>query len=197
MGPKSIHANPTTSINPFLTLNPLQASCENNRPVVTVNWSPGQYPPDFSGNTGYLVAKGPQGEDWSQNDYIMNSNRHINSYRDEAVQIGQSYRYSVFVDDETMNRVAGIWPEFRNGQVSMSNSAFQDITIPSCQNQNPSPQISRGDGNGDSKVDIYDFNLLVSNFNHNADTYPGLDFDNNGKINIFDFNQFISQGFRN
>lgn len=54
----------------------------------------------------------------------------------------------------------------------------------------------KGDANLDGKVDIFDFNLLVRQFNQETGNYINLDFDDNGVINIFDFNSFVSHGLK-
>lgn len=50
-----------------------------------------------------------------------------------------------------------------------------------------------GDLNGDGKVDIFDYNLLVANFGKTGT--PGFspaDIDKNGKVDIFDYNELVA-----
>lgn len=56
----------------------------------------------------------------------------------------------------------------------------------------PTPTTKPGDLNGDGKVDIFDYNLLVANFGKTGS--PGFipaDIDKNGKVNIFDYNILV------
>lgn len=48
-----------------------------------------------------------------------------------------------------------------------------------------------GDLNADGKVDIFDYNLLVTNFGKTGSNIVG-DIDNNGKVDIFDYNQLVA-----
>lgn len=51
----------------------------------------------------------------------------------------------------------------------------------------PSPGTVSGDINADRVVDIFDYNLLVSQFGQQGDALSA-DIDKNGKVDIFDFN---------
>jgi hypothetical protein len=48
-----------------------------------------------------------------------------------------------------------------------------------------------GDANGDGKVDIFDYNLVVSNFGRTGADIPG-DVNKDGKVDIFDYNLVIT-----
>jgi hypothetical protein len=50
----------------------------------------------------------------------------------------------------------------------------------------PSPAKS-GDLDGNNTVDIFDYNLLLTNFGRTGANIPG-DADSNGKVDIFDYN---------
>ncbi len=50
-----------------------------------------------------------------------------------------------------------------------------------------------GDLNGDGKVDIFDYNLLVTNFGKTGTAgFSSADIDKNGKVDIFDYNQLVA-----
>lgn len=56
----------------------------------------------------------------------------------------------------------------------------------------PTPTLNPADLNADGKVDIFDYNLLVSDFGKTGS--PGwlkADIDKNGKVNIFDYNILV------
>jgi hypothetical protein len=53
----------------------------------------------------------------------------------------------------------------------------------------PSTTKKSADLNADGKIDIFDYNILVSNF---GKTGSVADIDKNGKVDIFDYNQFIN-----
>lgn len=56
----------------------------------------------------------------------------------------------------------------------------------------PSPSPAKpGDIDGNNKVDIFDYNILLTNFGKTGSGIQG-DFDNNGKVDIFDFNTLLS-----
>jgi len=48
-----------------------------------------------------------------------------------------------------------------------------------------------GDANGDGKVNIFDYNLVVSNFGTDGKEIPG-DLDGDGTVGIFDYNEVVS-----
>jgi hypothetical protein len=54
----------------------------------------------------------------------------------------------------------------------------------------PSP-IKVGDIDGNKKVDIFDYNLLLTNFNRTGSVIPG-DLNSSGKVDIFDYNILLS-----
>ena len=57
----------------------------------------------------------------------------------------------------------------------------------------PTPVTKSGDLNGDGKVDIFDYNLLVADFGKTgAAGFSPADIDKNGKVDIFDYNQLIA-----
>ncbi|MBI3576606.1 hypothetical protein HY086_01030 [Candidatus Gottesmanbacteria bacterium] len=52
--------------------------------------------------------------------------------------------------------------------------------------------VLRGDINADGKVDIFDYNLLVSDFGKTGSVgFTSADIDNNGKVDIFDYNILV------
>lgn len=54
----------------------------------------------------------------------------------------------------------------------------------------PSP-LKPGDIDGNGKVDIFDYNLLLTNFGKTGSGMPG-DIDGNGKVDIFDYNILLT-----
>jgi len=53
--------------------------------------------------------------------------------------------------------------------------------------------VKPGDLNGDGKVDIFDYNLLVANFGKTgAAGFSPADIDKNGKVDLFDYNQLVA-----
>lgn len=55
-----------------------------------------------------------------------------------------------------------------------------------------SPVLAAGsDINNSGKVDIFDYNILLSNFGRTSSDIPS-DIDNNGKVDIFDYNKLLS-----
>jgi hypothetical protein len=55
-----------------------------------------------------------------------------------------------------------------------------------------SPRYKGRDVNGDGKIDIFDYNLLVASFGKNLDPIPNnADINANGKVDIFDYNILI------
>ncbi|MBI4990978.1 hypothetical protein HZB96_02680, partial [Candidatus Gottesmanbacteria bacterium] len=60
-------------------------------------------------------------------------------------------------------------------------------------NSSPTPAPIPGDLNHDNKVDIQDYNQLVTDFGKTGS--PGFipsDIDNNSKVDIFDYNILVS-----
>lgn len=51
--------------------------------------------------------------------------------------------------------------------------------------------IKPADLNTDGKIDIYDYNLLVANFNKTGSNIVG-DIDHNGKVDIYDYNELVA-----
>jgi hypothetical protein len=49
-----------------------------------------------------------------------------------------------------------------------------------------------GDVDGNGKVDIFDFNMVVTNFGKTGIGLSGGDLDGNGKVDIFDFNTIVT-----
>jgi hypothetical protein len=54
----------------------------------------------------------------------------------------------------------------------------------------PSP-VKPGDIDGNNKVDIFDYNLLLTNFGKTGTSLVG-DIDKNGKVDIFDYNILLT-----
>ena len=54
-----------------------------------------------------------------------------------------------------------------------------------------SPSGKPGDIDGNNRVDIFDYNTLLTNFGRNGTNLPG-DFDRNGRVDIFDLNTLLS-----
>lgn len=73
-----------------------------------------------------------------------------------------------------------------NGSFSYNNLVSTSATPAS------SVQAKIGDTNGDSKVDIFDYNELLSNFGKTTGFSPNTDLDKNGKIDIFDYNLLLT-----
>jgi hypothetical protein len=48
-----------------------------------------------------------------------------------------------------------------------------------------------GDIDGNGKVDIFDYNILLTNFGKSGSAIQG-DLDSNGKVDIFDYNSFLT-----
>lgn len=55
----------------------------------------------------------------------------------------------------------------------------------------PSASAKPGDIDGNNKVDIFDYNILLTNFGKTDSGFQG-DFDNNGRVDIFDFNILLT-----
>ncbi len=55
----------------------------------------------------------------------------------------------------------------------------------------PTSTPKSGDVNGDGKVDIFDYNILLTNFGKSGSNLQG-DLDKNGKVDIFDYNLLLS-----
>jgi hypothetical protein len=57
----------------------------------------------------------------------------------------------------------------------------------------PAPSVGGkiGDIDGNGKVDIFDYNQLLSNYGKPGSSLPG-DFDRNGKVDIFDYNTLLT-----
>ncbi len=53
------------------------------------------------------------------------------------------------------------------------------------------PKGPLGDINCDGKIDIFDYNILVTNFGQSGSGIPG-DLNNNGKVDIFDYNIIVT-----
>ena len=54
----------------------------------------------------------------------------------------------------------------------------------------PSPSAKPGDIDGNNKVDIFDYNILLTNFGKTGSGLQG-DFDKNNKVDIFDYNTLL------
>lgn len=69
-------------------------------------------------------------------------------------------------------------------------------TLPATPTPSPSPSTpaqKTGDVDGDSDVDIFDYNLLLSNFNRTgASGFSTADIIKNGSIDIFDYNALLA-----
>jgi hypothetical protein len=93
----------------------------------------------------------------------------------------------------------GVGTEARS--VTSSGGPIADLYITNWREEvinqaQPSPSssiilIKPGDIDGNGVVNIFDFNLLVTNFNKTGANLVG-DIDNNGKVDIFDFNLLIT-----
>jgi hypothetical protein len=56
----------------------------------------------------------------------------------------------------------------------------------------PSPSTRAGDANGDGAVNIFDYNIILSNFGLTVSGRSQGDFNGNGTVDIFDFQQVVS-----
>lgn len=54
------------------------------------------------------------------------------------------------------------------------------------------PKPLNGDVDGNKKVDIFDYNIILTNFGKVAVGYIGGDIDNSGKVDIFDYNIILT-----
>ena len=54
------------------------------------------------------------------------------------------------------------------------------------------PKVSVADITNDGKIDLFDFNLLISHWNVNDGILGGVDINKDGKINLLDFNLLIA-----
>ena len=80
--------------------------------------------------------------------------------------------------------VVGFAP-FRN---NLFSSLFPKDSIFAASPYNP------GDTDGDLDVDIFDYNVLLTNF---GQAFNNADFDGNGRVDIFDFNALLSNFGKN
>jgi hypothetical protein len=78
---------------------------------------------------------------------------------------------------------------------SLSSPVTASVNPTSLPSQLPSsspiPSVKPGDIDGNGKVDIFDYNSLLSNFGKTGTNIPG-DYDKNGKVDIFDFNYLLT-----
>lgn len=58
-------------------------------------------------------------------------------------------------------------------------------------NPSPTPPVILGDLDNSKKVDIFDYNILLTNFGKTGSGLQG-DIDNNGKVDIFDYNILLT-----
>lgn len=76
---------------------------------------------------------------------------------------------------------------FKSRQISVGQAIIANNLILS-----PTPTTKPGDLNGDGKIDIFDYNAIVSDFGKTGS--PGFspaDIDKNGKVDIFDYNELV------
>lgn len=76
---------------------------------------------------------------------------------------------------------------------SVSPSVAASPSVSTAPSPSPSAMASvkPGDIDGNGKIDIFDYNLLLTNFGKSGVAVPG-DFDKNGKVDIFDFNILLT-----
>lgn len=70
----------------------------------------------------------------------------------------------------------------------ISSSSPSPTVIPS---PVPSPSAKIGDIDGNGKIDIFDYNILLTNFNKTGTGIQG-DINNSGKVDIFDYNLLLT-----
>ncbi len=80
--------------------------------------------------------------------------------------------------------------EITGGTGDLFNFDYLDITQGTT--PTPTPTSIPGDINGSGKVDIFDFNLLLTDFNCTSGTCLRSDINGSGKVDIFDFNLVIT-----
>ena len=89
--------------------------------------------------------------------------------------------------------------------LSSSNSwdtNFDNLILSSLTSSSPAPSVTPsptpaasavkpGDIDGNNKVDIFDYNIILTNFGQTGANIPG-DFDNNNRVDIFDLNTLLT-----
>jgi len=84
-------------------------------------------------------------------------------------------------------------------RASFANFVFKNIALSdtditaSFQTSQPTSNAKPGDLNGDGKVDMSDYNLLVANFGKTGSAgFSPADIDKNGKVDVFDYNELVA-----
>ncbi len=97
------------------------------------------------------------------------------------------------IADLTSNSSNITLPTFSAPPTSNPSQSPSPTVIPSPPNPpSPSPSSAKpGDTDGNNQVDIFDYNLILTNYGKTGANLQG-DFDKNNKVDIFDYNTLIS-----
>lgn len=88
--------------------------------------------------------------------------------------------------------------QLKNGQfyfnvhtVNFANGEIRGQITTSPPSPSPLTSSKPGDTDGDNDVDIFDYNILLTNFGQTGSNNPG-DIDKNGRVDIFDYNILLT-----
>jgi hypothetical protein len=155
------------------------------------------------GNTYELNSLGslPPNKSYGAAMYLDSGSRYIhvanNIYKtyfaavvSSDITLGKNYDASNA--PSTISLTAGLQPEYSfitNLPVFPKPIFSLPTTTPIVTRAPTSGSQKSGDLNADNHIDIFDYNILVSNF---GKTGSAADIDKNGKVDIFDYNNFIA-----
>lgn len=116
-----------------------------------------------------------------------NNGEYYKSQFSEAVNGGADW---IFIEDFNYgeeNAAIDQATEWGNTYLDLTKTLINGFNLST---PTPTPSFKPGDLNGDGKVDINDYNLLMGNFGKTGTVIVG-DIDGNGKVDIFDYNILV------
>ena len=97
----------------------------------------------------------------------------------------------LFVEQYMGLMIPGQSPAPSGSMMAGSPSPSQVASPVASASPSPIASVKTGDIDGNGKVDIFDYNVLLTNFGKTGTNLQG-DFDKNGKVDIFDYNTLIT-----
>jgi hypothetical protein len=163
-----VSPSPVSTIKPEIVADQTSSYCENSiNPRIHLQWQ------EVPGVGIYKIFR----ETSAPGSGIKVGETSGIALNDDNITSGTNYKYTVEAT-------------FPNGSSNVGSG--YNITAVSCQSStSPSPSTTRktGDINNDGKVDIFDFNILIGDFNLGN---TRSDLNNDEKVNIFDFNILLT-----
>lgn len=122
----------------------------------------------------------------------FNTNKETNWLIESSPTSQQAFAAAVkspyYIDNQFLNLTSSIIQPFMQ---SVGSPLPTQIPMPSLLSMQPLPTLVPGDINDNGRVDIFDYNILIANFNKSGVGIAG-DINNNNKVDIFDYNILVS-----